>query len=151
MGSSEKQPILGMFAGLLLSFFGCASVCMSLNKTLPQVFEAVLGVSVSGAVIGFLLGFYGNRALNGHPKYLTIGTLTGVIVGLLGGVAVTEILSERAIDIAGLDRDDPFFGKMSAGIRISYRTYGLCLGSMVGGIAGALIGLRAWSHRQVDQ
>lgn len=62
-----------------------------------------------------------------------------------------EILSERAIDIAGLDRADPFFGKMSAAIRISYRTYGLCLGPMVGGIAGALIGLRVWSHRQVGQ
>lgn len=151
MSSSKKQPILGMFAGMLLSFFGCANFYMALNKTLPQVWETVLGVSVSGAIIGFLLGVYGNRALNGQPKYLTIGTLTGVIVGLLCGVAVTEILSERAIDIAGLDRDDPFFGKLSAGIRISYRTYGLCLGPLVGGIAGTLIGLRLWSERRVDQ
>jgi hypothetical protein len=44
--------------------------------------------------------------------------LTGVIIGLSGGVIFSEFLCERAIDFAGLDYDDPFFSKMSVGIRI---------------------------------
>ena len=47
---------------------------------------------------------------------MTIKMLTGVIIGLSGGVIFSEFLCERAIDFAGFDYDDPFFSKMSVGI-----------------------------------
>ncbi|MDG2360274.1 MAG: hypothetical protein P8M20_11545 [Planctomycetaceae bacterium] len=70
---------------------------------------------------------------------MTIEMLTGVIIGLSGGVIFSEFLCERAIDFVGFDYDDPFFSKMSVGIRIPYRTSGLCLRPLVGGVIGALI------------
>ena len=70
---------------------------------------------------------------------MTIEMLTGVIIGLPGGVIFSEFLCERVIDFAGLDYDDQFFSKVSVGIRIPYRTCSLCLGPLVGGVIGALI------------
>lgn len=70
---------------------------------------------------------------------MTIEMLTGVIIGLPGGVIFSKFLCERAIDLAGLDYDDPFFGKVSGGIQIPYRKYGLCLGPLVGCVIEALI------------
>ena len=63
---------------------------------------------------------------------MTIKMLTGVIIGLSGGVIFSEFLCERAIDFVGFDYDDPFFRKMSVGIRIPYRTD--CLGPLVGAL-----------------
>ena len=148
MGSAKKQPFLGAIAG---SVFGLAAGFFAgilfipyqadPTRSLEQVRETMFAVSAGGAVVGVFLGYFANRPLTGRANLVTIGMLAGVIVGLLGGVGLSEILSERAIDMAGFDRDDEFFGKMTAGIKGSYRTCGLWFGSIVGGLAGVGISL----------
>ena len=76
----------------------------------------------------------------GRAKHVAVGLLAGVILGLLVGVLVSEFMFERAVDLAGFDHDDPFFGKRTAAIRVSYRTYSLIIGPTLGAIAGVGIG-----------
>lgn len=143
MNSARKQPILGAIAGLVLGFF--VGLLASPDKSDPyhtfqRVWETILNCSVGGTIVGFLLGCFANRSLKGWTKHVAVGLLAGVILGLLGGVLVSEFMIERAVDLVGFDRDDPFFGKRTAAIRVSYRTYSLITGPTLGAIAGVGIG-----------
>ena len=149
MNSTRKQPILGAIAGLVLGFF--VGLLVSPDKSDPyqtfqRVWETILNCSAGGTVVGFILGCFANRLLKGRTKHVAVGLLAGVILGLLGGVLVSEFMFERAVDLAGFDRDDPFFGKRTAAIRVSYRTFSLIFGPILGGAAGAGVGILFWSE-----
>jgi hypothetical protein len=80
---------------------------------------------------------FGNRLLTGRIKYLTVGVLVGIVTGLSAGVVGTDLAFEHAAIEAGLDRSDPFFGKMTGGVQGAFRSFGLLCGPLAGAAVGA--------------
>ena len=145
MNSGRKQPILGAFAGVVLIYFAFVLLRSVFGVTRLSVVQTRLLLSV-GAVVGCVFGCQSNWNLRGLAKHVTIGVLAGVIIGLLGGVAVSEICVEYTIASVKRNRVDPFFGRMITPNRGTYRISGLVFGSVAGAVIGATLGLRSGSR-----